>query len=189
MAQTATNVSASKPRIGGAVHVAPAGTAVPTDATTALAEIFKSLGYISDDGMKNNNTPNTEDVQAWGGDTVLTLYSSKADTFVFKLIESVNVDVLKTVYGDDNVTGTLESGIEIKANNNELPDKVYVVDTIMRNGVLKRIVIPCGSVTSIAEIEYSDSAALGYEVTISAKADASGNTHYEYLHAAVANNG
>ena len=40
MANNASNVAAGKPKIGGAVYRAPSGTAVPTDATTALTAAF-----------------------------------------------------------------------------------------------------------------------------------------------------
>ena len=49
MANTATNVSTGKPNISGAVYVAPMGTTLPTDATTALDEAFTCLGDVSED--------------------------------------------------------------------------------------------------------------------------------------------
>lgn len=181
---TVTNVSAGKPKIGGAVSVAPLATALPTDATTALNVAFKNLGYISEDGLTNENTPETDNVKAWGGDTVLITQSEKTDTFTFTLIEVLNVDVLKFVYGDDNVTGTLADGITVKANAEEAEDREIVIDMVLRNGALKRIVIPLGRISEIAEINYVDDDAIGYEVTVTAAPDANGNTHYEYIKAA-----
>ena len=43
MANTASNVSAGKPAIAGAIHFAPKGTTLPTDTTTALAAAFEAL--------------------------------------------------------------------------------------------------------------------------------------------------
>jgi hypothetical protein len=54
-----------------------------------------------------------------------------------------------------------------------------VVDMVLRDGALKRIVIPYAQITEVDEIEYADDDAVGYDVTVMALPDASGNTHYE----------
>ena len=121
---TATNVSTGKPKVGGAIYRAPLGTALPTDAKTALTEVYKNLGYASDAGVVNSNSP--------------------------------------------------QSGKELAAG-------VWVIDMIMRGGILKRVVIPNGTITEVGDVTYADESAVGYEVTVTAVPDSAGNTHYEYM--------
>jgi len=186
MGNKAENVSLGKPKVGGAIYRAPSGTALPTDASTALNDAFKCLGYASDDGVTNSNSPESGTVKAWGGDTVLAYQTGREDTFALTLIESKNADVLKSVYGDDNVTGDLTEGITVKVNNTEMEAACWVIDMIMRGGALKRVVIPFGTVTKVDDITYADESAVGYGITITATPDSAGNTHYEYISAASA---
>lgn len=177
------NVTVGKPKKGGALFRAPLGTALPTDATTALDVAFKSLGYSGEDGLVNSNSPETDTIKAWGGDIVYSYQSAKPDTFQFTLLEAMNVDVLKAVYGEDNVSGTLSTGITIKANSSEQENCAWVIEMILKGGALKRVVIPCASVTAVGDITYVDEEAVGYETTITAVPDSEGNTHYEYIKA------
>lgn len=178
---TVTNVSAGKPAVGGAIFRAALPATLPTDATSTLDAGFKPLGYVNEDGLTNSNSITSEDIKAWGGDTVLSLQTEKTDTFQFVLLEVLNTDVLKAVHGSANVTGALGTGITVEVNSSEQEEAAWVVDMVMREGALKRIVIPDAKITEIGDVVYSDSEAVGYEVTLTAYPDASGNSHYEYI--------
>ena len=184
---SSSNVSAGKPKVTGAIFIAPVGTTLPTDSTTALAAGFVELGYASDAGVVNSESRETETIKAWGGDTVLKPFTGKEDTFKFTLIEALNVNALKLVYGDSNVTGDLTNGISIKSAAEDLDYHSFVIEMVL-NGAVKRIVIPSAKVTEVGDITYADGEAIGYDTTLSAVPDAAGGTHYEYIKA-VSNSG
>ena len=181
MAPKVDNVSTGKPSISGGVWIADAGTTLPTDATTDLGADFTALGYVSEDGLTNSNSPESDTGKAWGGDIVITYQNEKPDTFTFTLIEAKNADVLAAVYGTDNVDGTISTGIEVTANGTEAEEHVWVFEIVMRNNTLKRIVVPAGKVTEVGDISYTDEDMVGYELTVQAFPDTDANTHYEYI--------
>lgn len=181
MSNTATNVNVGKPKVGGAIYRAKLGSTLPTDATSNLDAAFTCLGYASDDGVTNSNSPTSNTIKAWGGDIVYTYNSEQKDTFSFTLIESTNVDVLKTVYGDDNVTGSLDAGLTIAANSAQRDACAWCFELVLQSGGAKRIVVPRASITEIGEIAYTDDDCVGYQITIMALPDSTGNTHYEYM--------
>lgn len=180
MANTASYVAAGKPKITGGVWYAPAGSTLPTDATTALDSAFVCLGYVSEDGVTVGMTRDSEDIKAWGGDTVMTTQTEFGETFQFTLIETLNIDVKKAIFGAANVTGTLANGLTTQVNSGELPAACWVFEMI-QNSVPCRIVVPQGKVSEMGDTVYNDSDPIGYDITITALPDTAGNVSYEYL--------
>lgn len=180
MANTATNVSVGKPQVGGAVFFAPAGTVLPTDATTPLASAFVSAGYISEDGVTNAIETESKEIKAWGGDVVLNPQTSRSEKYGMTFIEGNKV-TYGVVFGEGNVTVAEGTGaITIKHNGLEREERVMVVETL-HGELVKRQVIPRAKLLEVGEIVYKDDDAVGYEATFSALIDNDGNTAYEYI--------
>lgn len=177
----ASNVTAGKPNVGGAIYVAPKGSTLPTTATGDLDAAFECLGYVSDSGLTNATDLETTEIKAWGGDTVLTIQTSKSDKFTFTLLEILKKAVLQFLYGSTNVTGTLDSGMAVTVNNDDVEEVAIVINMLLRDNTAKRIVIPDCKISEIGEIAYTDSEAVGYETTVTCMPDSDGNYHYEYL--------
>lgn len=180
MANTAGYVTTGKPKIAGGVWVAPKGTVLPTDATTALSDDFVCLGYVSEDGLENNNEMDVSAIKAWGGNIVYRSLTELTDEFGLTLIETENVDVKKTVYGENNVEVDGSGNVTVNVVAEDPVERVWVFELSLRNSKSHRIVIPDGAITSRDTITYNDSDAVAYGITVSAYPDATGKTHVEY---------
>lgn len=178
---TATKVSTGKPKVTGAVYVAPRTATIPTDATSALDDAFVCLGHVSEDGLENDNEMDISTIKAWGGVIVYRSLTELNDLFKLALIESKNIDVLKAVYGDSNVTVDASGNISVNVKAEDPQEKIWVFELALRGNLAKRIVVPDGAITSRESITYNDEDPIEYGIEVSAYPDANGNTHKEYI--------
>lgn len=168
MANSINHVFTGKPKATGGIWWAPKGTALPTDAKTTLAAAYKCLGYVSEDGISKSIERESEEIKAWGGDTVLTPTTGVTYTFGFTLIEADNTEVLKFIYGEDHVTAGDDGEFDVYATAEDLEEHVFIIETMNRAGDPMRYIIPLGKLTENGETTLTDSEAVGYEVTITA---------------------
>lgn len=180
MANSTANVTAGKPKATGGVYRAPLGTTLPTDATTALAQAFVGLGFVTDAGMTQSYNHQTTDIKDWGGATILTTEEGLTDTYQFTMAEALNVDALKAFFGDTNVTGNLATGITVTGNSKAIPAACYVFELAVADGGYRRIVLPNAKPNAHADVQYVGNNVVGYGITLTCMPDSSGNTHYEY---------
>lgn len=161
MALNAANVRVG---VSGEVHFAPAGTALPTDATTALNAAFKALGYNDESGVAETVDRQTQNIRAWQNARIVRkVKSSEEVTYEFTLIETT-ADVLKTYYGNFTaVSGSVKVGGQPNTRG------AWVIQVIDGADIL-RIVIPDGEVTELGTVNYSDDAT-GYTFSVSAYPD------------------
>ena len=160
------NVSLGKPCVIGGVYYAPLGTALPKDATTPLAEAYKCIGYISEDGLTNSTDTDTTEVKEWGGATVLKEISSYSETYQFAMLE-IKADSMKLRYGADNVTDTAG---KLHILHGMPKDEHYVVvfEIMLTGNRKQRLVLPDASVVEYDDITYSAGDPITYSVTLSA---------------------
>ena len=114
-------------------------------------------------------------------------YFGKGDYFLTLTyrVEARPPDMAKAKKDFTNLISKLRTrykkeGITVKVNADEAEQNAWAVDMILKDAV-KRIVIPCASITEVGDIVYKDDDAIGYETTLSAVPDANGQTHYEYI--------
>lgn len=160
----------------GELFCAPVGTTVPTDAESVLDAAFKSLGFCSEEGMKENATRSSEKTKEWGGKVVMNNQNEYEEKYNITFIEADNIEVKKAVYGDDNVD---ENG-HVTTDGSDLPNKVYVINLVGRGGSKRRMVIPNGQITEVGEVSYVKNKPVSYPVTIAAYPDTNGKCSYRY---------
>ncbi len=177
----ASNVTTGVRRSLGGVYRAPIGTTLPTDATTALDAAFKDQGYISEDGIKKSYSIDKQEIREWNGTLVHSLQTSKDITVQFKELETLNVDAIKAVYGEDNVTGTLETGLTIVEKDEQPEEAVWVIDMVCLDGTLQRSVYPRAVISDMGDQVYRRDEAVAYDITLSALADSSNTKVYTYM--------
>lgn len=179
MAQTASNVFNAMPLVTGPALWAPLTTASPTNETTALNVAYKALGYVGEDGITESNGRDTNKIKAFGGDTVKIVQTDHTLTYKLTLLESLNAEVLKAVYGEANVTVTAATAstgekIQVNKNSSTLPHKSWVFDVI--DGAAKvRLYIPDGQITSTGDVTLVHTGVVSYDIEIECFADAQGN--------------
>ena len=84
---------------------APAGTALPTYPTETLAEAWEEVGYVSQDGISWHHGRSGEPLKDWSN-TIRRILDSTDDKTVTVPIISSTKEVLKTIFGADNVDET-----------------------------------------------------------------------------------
>ena len=165
----------------GGVAAGPIDSTLPTDATTALPAGITALGLVGDEGVSLTRERSTDDIRAWGGQIVRTVQTEFSETATLQFLESDKAEVLKEVYGENNVSIT-GGNIAITHNEETLPSRVFVFD--MKDGdKRRRLVLPNAQITATEDITYVHSDIIRYGVTITAYADEDGNCAYEYIDA------
>lgn len=179
-----SKVAAARPKVGGAVYWAPSGTALPTNASTALGAGFKCLGPVSEDGVTPSRDTNVENIKEWDGSTLATLLTEENRTFEFTLYGIYDADALNFMFGAASVVTTPAAGasgtLVAITDKGGKPDKGVLVLEMTHGKVKQRKVVPVADPTVTDEGPYASGELRSYTVSVEALKDASGNFSYEY---------
>lgn len=155
----------------GTCEVAPIGTALPTNAGTALDNSFVDLGEITADGLEAAFDTSSEVIRNWAGEPVRVVISETSKTFKLTFLET-NKDVLSLYYGSD-VTSQLGDYSKLLVGQPDATPKSMVITLVdSADGSIKRYVIPRASVTEREPVMEKNEEATAYGVTIEAMYDA-----------------
>ena len=182
------NLYAAEPTTAGCIFVAPLGTPGPAlpDPFAALDVEFIDLGDVGEDGFTETPERNIEKKRNFGGKVVKVLQTEFSQMYELVFLESLNADVLKAIYGADNVTvvaATSQHGeiIQVKKNAKRLPHLSWVIDTVdTQLGAKHRSYIPDGQIFDTGEVRIVHTDTIEYTVTIEAFEDENGEHAYTW---------
>ncbi|QXW04008.1 hypothetical protein [Rhodococcus globerulus] len=185
MASSAANIYAAQPAATGALRAAPLTTTAPTGATTVLPAAWVDLGYIGESGFAESHQRDKTKKKAFGGATVKILQTEFGITYKFKFMESLNADVLKEVYGEENVTvtpATASKGtqITVKKNKKVNKHKSYCIDTV-DGAATRRNYIADGQLSMAGDTVLVHTDTIEYEVEIETFESATGDNVLEFI--------
>lgn len=180
------NVYAAEPLATGTLFVAPLGTPGPTSAVSVLNPAYVDLGHVGEDGYTETRDVSTEKKKNFGGATVKVLRTDYTHTITFTLLESLNADVLKAVYGANNVTVTAATSthgkqVTVQKTAQKLPHMSWVIDTTDSElNAFYRSFIPDGQIISQEPVVIVHTDTIEYSVELECFADESGVHVYTY---------
>lgn len=171
-------IAVGAPLATGGIMVAPEGTTLPVGVTSATTD-FTKLGYVADDGLRPSGERTSTDIYDWGGDLIYSPQENHSTQFQFKLLAALDPDVLKEVFGADNVT-TVGSLTTVEETGDPLGIHPWLFD--MRDKAKRvRITVPAGQITAVAEEPFVRNGLQGYDVTLTCYKDDNGRKAYRYI--------
>jgi len=150
----------------GAVYVAPVGTTGPTDSNGSLNVAFVDLGYVSADGISESMDKSTNQIRSWQDGSLVREVVADGTYMVEMTFIETNEAVLELYYGVSHTAGKF--AIDPRKTGGR---QSFVIDVIDGNSV-ERTYIPSGEITSVGERTLASGEAIGYQVTVTAYADA-----------------
>jgi hypothetical protein len=149
--------------ISGAICFAPVGTPAPRNATDPLPEVWRDVGYLSEDGLEEERTRSLQETTAWqNADVVRVSVTSAAFTTVFTMIET-NRNSVELYYGRP----VAADGSVVIDPGETGPRRAMVFDYVDGDAFC-RLHMPEVSVTEVDTQTVNSSDPVGYTTTITA---------------------
>lgn len=176
----ASQVTVGAAKATGAIWVAPKGTTLPTDASTALGGTWKLLGFTSDAGVQISESSSSDQIRAWEGRSVVYNVQTEYTENVSFMPIQCNADVAKLIWGDEWVVVDGETqAIHAKHHGGTLDPVEIVIETTPRTGIVKRYTGEA-QLTERGEQTMDGTQVDGRQLTFAMIADTNGVTMHEY---------
>lgn len=155
---------------GGFYHGPRFADDLPTDARVAIPAAFTKGGYVNEDGVTETVDASDEKIKAWGGDIVKIVRTEHSISYALTFMESANADLLKFLYGEENVdvvlpTDTTSGSVTVRRTS-KVPPRCSGIFDMLDDPAAIRIVFEDGQPTQSGDITFVDGAVISYSVNI-----------------------
>ena len=157
---------------GMAFH-APAGTELPTYPGEQLAEAWKEIGAITEDGISYGMNHSLTPLRNWAKQ-IERLMAADGDSTIQAPFMDTTEETLKTLFGDENVVvadATNEHGklISIEIGPDTMPDAEAFLFLMKDGDDMIMVGTTRAHVTAVDDISFAPNSAITWNATISAK--------------------
>lgn len=128
----------------GGLYVAPYGTALPTDVDEPLNAAFKSLGYVSSDGVTISIDGSTTPIEVWSGESIGSLRDKFQIDYSMSLYQVLSPHVNAVIFGDGAVStsaATAQHGNRMKVAISARMPKIatLVLDAFFEDKAIRQV--------------------------------------------------
>jgi hypothetical protein len=148
---------------GGQVAIAPEGTAEPAHEASALNAAFIDVGYISEDGVLFNTSPNITDIFAWQSEYPARSLTETREGGVAFTMREWSGDNFKIAFGGGTF-GLVTAG-HYRYEPPSGAQAVHVVAVTWTDSHIYRIIVPRAQIVENVEVPIRRAAAADLPVT------------------------
>ncbi|MCV7226059.1 hypothetical protein [Mycolicibacterium komossense] len=128
----------------GGLYIAPYGTELPTDVDEPLDAAFKSLGYVSSDGVTISIDGSTTPIEVWSGESIGSLRDKFQIDYSMSLYQVLSPHVNAAIFGDGSVTtaaATSQHGNRMKVAISSRMPKIatLILDAFFEDKAIRQV--------------------------------------------------
>ena len=171
------NVSVGKGAAGAYAWIAPYGTALPTDNTTAIATTYKVLGFIDENGVTFADSTSPTDYNDMSGNAIATTPGAVTKTAAFVPVE-LKKSTLDIIYGAANVDDA-DGVIEYTDKGPDQTLWTIVFDFVLGADRKWRVVVPQCRLKEMADLTINYQTLVGRQNTMAVLYDSTIQGYYK----------
>ena len=166
------DVNLGSGRASGYFYHAPKGTALPASPLAELDEDWKSVGYVSEEGITWATGRSSEPLKDWANKIRRQMQNEPTGTVAVPII-STTAEVLKTIFGASNVVEAVATADHGKLVSVEVAEGVVSEEEaflfIMKDGDDAMMLgTTAGFITALDDISFAPGNPITWNATVSA---------------------